>query len=128
MAAVEVEKKGEEFDVEEEQRQFRLTLTHRESKGLEAVVGEIGRRAQALRDKNVRLELRGPARMPTKRLTITTRKSPCGNGTATFDRYQLKLHKRVYNLRCSERAFKQLLSLLPTPPGALVEANQIDTD
>ena len=29
----------------------------------------------------------GPVPLPTKRLKITTRKSPCGSGTATFDNF-----------------------------------------
>ena len=30
----------------------------------------------------------GPVPLPTKRLKITTRKSPCGSGTATFDNFE----------------------------------------
>ena len=32
------------------------------------------------------ITLRGPIPLPTKKLKVTTRKSPCGDGTATFDR------------------------------------------
>ena len=32
------------------------------------------------------LQVKGPVRMPTRKLVLTTRKSPCGNGTNTFDR------------------------------------------
>ena len=35
----------------------------------------------------------GPIPLPTKRLKITTRKSPCGNGTATFDRFEMRDRK-----------------------------------
>ncbi|ONI06424.1 hypothetical protein PRUPE_5G059500 [Prunus persica] len=35
--------------------------------------------------KNKRLRVKGPVRMPTKVLHITTRKSPCGEGTNTWD-------------------------------------------
>ena len=40
------------------------------------------------KDKN--LKIKGPVRMPTKRLLITTRKSPCGEGTNTWDRFELR--------------------------------------
>ncbi|KAI3898409.1 hypothetical protein MKW92_027906 [Papaver armeniacum] len=33
--------------------------------------------------KNKRLKVKGPMRMPTKTLHITTRKTPCGEGTNT---------------------------------------------
>ena len=32
------------------------------------------------------LRVRGPIRMPTKTLRITTRKTPCGEGSKTWDR------------------------------------------
>lgn len=36
------------------------------------------------------LKVKGPVRMPTKVLHITTRKSPCGEGTNTWDRFELR--------------------------------------
>lgn len=36
--------------------------------------------------------------MPTKRLKICTRKSPCGNGTNTFDNWEMRIHKRVFKV------------------------------
>lgn len=35
------------------------------------------------------LSLQGPVRMPTKVLRITTRKTPCGEGSKTWDRFQV---------------------------------------
>jgi len=39
----------------------------------------------AAKDKSLRVK--GPVRMPTKTLRITTRKTPCGEGSKTWDRY-----------------------------------------
>ena len=39
----------------------------------------------AAKEKNLRVK--GPVRMPTKTLRITTRKTPCGEGSKTWDRY-----------------------------------------
>jgi len=36
--------------------------------------------------------------MPTKILKITTRKTPCGEGSKTWDRYEMRIHKRVIDL------------------------------
>ena len=44
------------------------------------------------------VEMRGPIPLPTKKLKVTTRKSPCGDGTATFDRYEMRIHKRLIDL------------------------------
>jgi len=32
------------------------------------------------------LKVKGPVRVPTKKLMLTVRRSPCGNGSNTFDR------------------------------------------
>ena len=37
-----------------------------------------------------RLKVKGPVRLPTKVLKITTRKSPCGEGTNTWDRFEMR--------------------------------------
>lgn len=40
--------------------------------------------------KEKQLKVKGPVRMPTKTLRITTRKAPCGEGTNTFDRFEMR--------------------------------------
>ena len=40
--------------------------------------------------KDKQLKVKGPVRMPTKRLLITTRKSPCGEGTNTWDKLEMR--------------------------------------
>ncbi len=55
--------------------------------------------------------MRGPIPLPTKRLKITTRKSPCGNGTATFDRYEMRIHKRVIDLPAEDRVLHPIMML-----------------
>jgi small subunit ribosomal protein S20e len=39
--------------------------------------------------KDKQLIVKGPVRMPTKTLRITCRKTPCGEGSKTWDRYQV---------------------------------------
>ena len=53
----------------------------------------------------------GPVPLPTKRLKITTRKSPCGNGTATFDRFEMRIHKRLIDLPANERVLHSIMRL-----------------
>ena len=52
---------------------------------------------------------RGPIPLPTKRLKITTRKSPCGQGTATFDRFEMRIHKRVIDLPADDRVLHSVM-------------------
>ena len=58
------------------------------------------------------INIAGPIPLPTKKLKITTRKSPCGNGTATFDRFEMRVHKRIIDLAANDRV---LHSIMRTP-------------
>ena len=40
--------------------------------------------------KDKQLKVKGPVRMPTKTLRITTRKAPCGEGTNTWDSFEMR--------------------------------------
>ena len=50
--------------------------------------------------------------MPTKVLKITTRKTPCGEGSKTWDRYEMRIHKRVIDLHSAAETVKQIVSFL----------------
>ena len=54
---------------------------------------------------------KGPIPLPTKRLKVTTRKSPCGDGTATFDRYEMRIHKRILDIPSNERVLHSIMGL-----------------
>ncbi|MDO8467410.1 MAG: 30S ribosomal protein S10 [Nanoarchaeota archaeon] len=54
---------------------------------------------------------RGPVPLPTKRLKVTTRKSPCGDGTATFDRFEIRIHKRLIDLPANEKVLHHIMRL-----------------
>ncbi len=58
--------------------------------------------------------IRGPIPLPTKRLKVNTRKSPCGDGTATFDRYEMRIHKRVIDMPTNETVLHSIMRV-PTP-------------
>ena len=53
----------------------------------------------------------GPIPLPTKRLKVTTRKSPCGDGTATFDRFEMRIHKRILELPSNESVLHSIMKL-----------------
>ena len=57
------------------------------------------------------LKVKGPIRMPTKILRITTRKTPCGEGSKTWDKYEMRIHKRVIDLHSAAETVKQIVSL-----------------
>lgn len=69
---------------------IRITLSSRKVQVLEKVCTEIIERA-----KNKDLRAKGPVRLPTKTLKITTRKTPCGEGSKTWDCFEMRIHKRL---------------------------------
>jgi len=66
------------------------------------------------------VDMRGPIPLPTKKLKITTRKGPCGNGAATWERYEMRVHKRLIDLGIDERALR-LVMRVPIPEGLNIE-------
>jgi small subunit ribosomal protein S20e len=91
----------------EEIKRMRLTLKSREVKPLEHACAEIISRAKKNGPGHV---TRGPVRIPTKILRITTRKSPCGEGTNTWDRYEMRIHKRVIDIFCPISVVRDITS------------------
>jgi small subunit ribosomal protein S20e len=67
-----------------------ITLTSRKVASLEKVCTELIERA-----KSKDLRVKGPVRLPTKTLKITTRKTPCGEGSKTWDTFEMRIHKRL---------------------------------
>lgn len=69
---------------------IRITLTSLKVQSLEKVCTELIERA-----KSKDLRVKGPVRLPTKRLKVTTRKTPCGEGSKTWDTFGMRIHKRL---------------------------------
>eukprot|EP01105_Mastigella_eilhardi_P018480 TRINITY_DN4282_c4_g1_i1.p1 TRINITY_DN4282_c4_g1~~TRINITY_DN4282_c4_g1_i1.p1 ORF type:complete len:150 (+),score=42.29 TRINITY_DN4282_c4_g1_i1:79-528(+) len=94
---------------------IRITLTSKNVHNLEKVCADL---IKGARDK--KLTVRGPVRMPTKTLRITTRRTPCGEGSKTWDRFQMRIHKRVIDLHSPAETVKQITSI-SIEPGVDVE-------
>lgn len=71
------------------------------------------------------VEIRGPIPLPTKKLKMATRKSPDGEGKATWERYEMRVHKRLIDLGIDERALR-LVMRVPIPEGLHIEIEMID--
>ncbi|KAI7164370.1 40S ribosomal protein [Hortaea werneckii] len=83
---------------------IRITLTSRKVASLEKVCQEL-----IDRSKSKELRVKGPVRMPTKNLKVTTRKSPCGEGSKTWDTYEMRIHKRLIDLNAPTEVVKQII-------------------
>ena len=61
-----------------------------------------------------KVKLSGPIPLPTKILKHVTRKSPCGDGKASFEKFEMRIHKRLIDLEMNERALR-LVMRVPIP-------------
>ncbi|KAG6542376.1 hypothetical protein Mapa_016205 [Marchantia paleacea] len=96
---------------------IRITFVSRSVQDLEKVCADLIKNA-----KEKRLKIKGPARMPNKTMRITSRNSPCGQGTNTWDAFELRVHKRVIDLFTSTQIVKQITSV-NIEPGVYVEVS-----
>ncbi len=71
------------------------------------------------------VDMRGPIPLPTKKLKVTTRKSPDGEGKASWERYEMRIHKRLIDLSADERTLR-LVMRVPIPEGLNIEIEMID--
>ncbi len=71
------------------------------------------------------VDMRGPIPLPTKRLKITTRKGPDGEGKASWDRFEMRIHKRLIDVGIDERALR-LIMRVPIPEGLNIEIEMIE--
>lgn len=115
MSAI-VKKAGEDVQT----HKIRITMSSRNGKALEKVCSDLMTRA-----KEQSIKTRGPVRLPTRTLRITTRKSPCGNGTNSWDRFEMTIHKRIIDLYSPQEVVKQITSI-NIEPGVDVEVSVSD--
>jgi small subunit ribosomal protein S20e len=81
--------KQKDFGEPAKAHKIRITLTSRKVQALEKVCRELIERANSKQ-----LHVKGPVRLPTKILKVTTRKTPCGEGSKTWDCYELRIHSK----------------------------------
>uniref|UniRef100_A0A915PR71 Small ribosomal subunit protein uS10 n=1 Tax=Setaria digitata TaxID=48799 RepID=A0A915PR71_9BILA len=103
------------------EHRIRITLTSQNVYSLEKVCEQL---INGAKEKN--LVVKGPIRMPTKILRITTRKTPCGEGSKTWDRFQMRIHKRLINMHSPSDVLKQITSI-SIEPGVDVEVTINDS-
>ena len=68
--------------------------------------------------------LRGPIPIPTQKLRITTRRSPDGEGKGSFERYQMRIHKRLIDVEINERVLRKIMKV-QIPTGLNIEIKLI---
>jgi len=62
----------------------------------------------------------GPIPLPTKRLKVPVRKSPSGDGKATWEHWEMRVHKRIIDIDADDRTMHQIMRVR-VPDGVNIE-------
>ncbi|HIH77830.1 MAG TPA: 30S ribosomal protein S10 [Halobacteria archaeon] len=84
----------------------RIRLSGNSSEELDKLCNEIKDLAE-----KTGVSIRGPIPLPTKRLVVPCKKSPDGEGTATWDHWEMRVHKRLIDMDADERALRRLMRI-----------------
>jgi small subunit ribosomal protein S10 len=87
-------------------RRARIKLTSTDTEKLQGVCDEIKKIA-----KRIGVKLVGPIPLPTKKLVVPTRRTPCGDGSDTWDRYEMRVHKRLIEIDARDRVMRSIMRI-----------------
>ncbi|MCL4389110.1 MAG: 30S ribosomal protein S10 [Candidatus Marsarchaeota archaeon] len=66
------------------------------------------------------IKCKGPIPIPTKIISHTTRKAPAHQGSHTYERWEMRFHKRLLKIDGSEQALRQIMRI-PVPNAVQIE-------
>jgi len=87
-------------------RKARIKLTSTDYIKLENVCKELKTIAE-----RSGVKVNGPIPLPTKKLRVPVMKTPCGEGTKTWDRWELRIHKRLLDIDAEERVMRRIMRM-----------------
>ncbi|MGV9173675.1 MAG: 30S ribosomal protein S10 [Promethearchaeia archaeon] len=70
--------------------------------------------------KSQGIKKHGPIPLPTNRLMVPVLKAPSGQGTQTWQKYEMRIHKRLIDVVANERSM-HLIMKIQIPESVLVE-------
>lgn len=65
--------------------------------------------------KKTGVKMNGPIPLPTKKLRIRTMKLPHGEGKKKYEKWEMRIHKRLLYIAEDERVMKQLIRVRIPP-------------
>jgi len=97
----------------------RIRLACTEPKKLDDVCDQVKKIAE-----KTGVNISGPMPLPTKKLKVPVRKSPDGEGTATWERWEMRIHKRLIEIDADDRTMRQVMRVT-VPEGVNIEIELI---
>merc|ERR1712113_490543 len=83
-------KKDKEGVEKKDLKKTKITFSSNQLDRVQKVANQLVGNAKA---QNVKIK--GPVPMPNKHLTVTCRRTPCGEGSKTWDHWEMTIHKRL---------------------------------
>ena len=93
----------------------RIRLEGENPKDLEYVTNQLQAMSRAL---NIKVD--GIVRLPKKKLVVPTRRTPCGDGSDTYERWWKKISRWFVDVEGDEKSLRQLLRVR-IPDGVYVK-------
>lgn len=59
--------------------------------------------------KEANANFSGPIPLPTKVLKVVTQKNPSGEGTITWDKFEMRIHRRIFYVDANDKVLRSLL-------------------
>ncbi|MEB3845374.1 MAG: 30S ribosomal protein S10 [Desulfurococcales archaeon] len=97
---------------------IRIWIWGNNVRDLEKVVGEIVTIA-----RKTGTPIRGPVRLPTKRLVVPIFRLPHGEGSKYWEHYEMRIHKRLIDMDADERVLRKLMRI-QVPRNVYIEIKQ----
>ena len=84
----------------------RIRLSSTDPKHLLNICGEVKRIVS-----RTGVKMSGPIPLPTRKLVVPVRKTPCGEGTPTWEKWSMQIHKRLIDIDADERTMRQIMRI-----------------
>ena len=94
----------------------RIKLQSQQCQDLDAVCGEITQIAE-----KSGVAMKGPIPLPTKILKLSTRKTPCGDGSDTYEKWEMRIHKRLIEISSTDDRVLRDIMRIKIPDSVHVE-------
>jgi small subunit ribosomal protein S10 len=59
--------------------------------------------------RTLNMKVTGPIPLPRRRLEISTRRTPCGDGSDTYEHWEKRISKRLVMVEGEEKMIRQIL-------------------
>lgn len=98
----------------------RIKLTSTDAAQLKTVCDEI-----VDISKKLGTTISGPIPLPTKKIRVTTRRTPNGSGRESYETWELRLHKKIIDIQADPKAL-HLIMKSPIPKEVTIEMELIE--